>query len=234
MIKCHYQNKSKAMVNAMESIFDQWDLWQNLLDMLEKQFGDRCEFVLHDLTKDYNHTIVDIRNGYITGRKIGDCGSNIGLEVLKGTVANGNKYNYITHTRDGKIFRSSTLFLRDNSGAVIGSFCINLDITPTVKFEEYLKNYNQYGIKPESEQGSEEIFVNDVNQLFDYICQEAQRNIGKNVDDMTREDKMAFIRYLDNKGAFLINRSSEKTWEYLKISKFTFYNYLDTVRSNKG
>jgi len=51
---------------------------------------------------------------------------------------------------------------------------------------------------------------------------------------MTREDKMAFIRYLDNKGAFLINRSSEKTWEYLKISKFTFYNYLDTVRSNKG
>lgn len=27
--------------------------------------------VLHDLEKDYEHTIVDIRNGHITNRKVG-------------------------------------------------------------------------------------------------------------------------------------------------------------------
>jgi len=217
----------------METICEQRDLWKSLLDMLEQQFGDQCELVLHDLKKDYNHTIVDIRNGHITGRKVGDCGSNIGLEVLRGTVENGNRYNYITHTRDGKILRSSTLFLRNTEGTVIGSLCINLNITPTVKFEEYLKSFNQYRISSETEQGQEEIFVNDVNQLFDYLCQEAQRNIGKCVDDMDREDKIAFIRYLDNKGVFLISKSAEKTWEYLSISKFTFYNHLETARNIK-
>ena len=79
----------------MKSIYEQWDLWQEFMDMLEKQFGNSCEIVLHDLTKDYNHTIVDIRNGHITGRKIGGCGSNLGLEVLSGNVKNGNRFNYI-------------------------------------------------------------------------------------------------------------------------------------------
>ena len=55
-----------------------------ILTLIELQFGSKCEVVLHDLTKPYDHTIVDIRNGYITGRKVGDCGSNLGLEVMRG------------------------------------------------------------------------------------------------------------------------------------------------------
>lgn len=122
----------------MKSIYDHWDLWQKLLTMLEQQFGSRCEIILHDLTRDYAHTIVDIRNGHITGRKIGDCGSNLGLEVLRGTVQDGDRYNYVVHTPDGKILRSSTMFLKNDEGAVIGSLCINLDITQSVAFEGFL------------------------------------------------------------------------------------------------
>ena len=70
----------------MKSIYDEWDFFKRLLDMLEQQLGTNTEILLHDLTKDYNHTIVDIRNGHITNRKIGDCGSNLGLRVLSGKV----------------------------------------------------------------------------------------------------------------------------------------------------
>ena len=73
----------------MKTLYDDWDTWQRLMSMLEYQFGSNCEIILHDLTKDYNHTIVDIRNGHITDRNIGDCGSNLGLEVLRGTVQEG-------------------------------------------------------------------------------------------------------------------------------------------------
>lgn len=73
----------------MNTIYDNWSMWQKLLTMLEHQFGNKCEFILHDLTKDYSHTIVDIRNGYITNRKIGDCGSNLGLEVRVGRWKTG-------------------------------------------------------------------------------------------------------------------------------------------------
>lgn len=213
----------------MKTIYDIWDTWQNIMDMLQNQFGNSCEIVLHDLTKDYNHTIVDIRNGHITGRKIGGCGSNLGLEVLSGNVENGNRYNYVIHTRDGKILRTSSMYIKDDEGKTIGSLCINLDITETVKFEEFLKSYNQYELK-EQEQ-PEEIFADNVGQLLEYLCMEGEKLIGKPAAEMNRDEKMRFIAYLDQKGAFLITKSGQKVMEMLQISKYTLYNYLDTIRA---
>lgn len=40
------------------------------------------------------------------------------------------------------------------------------------------------------------------------------------------------IEYLDNRGAFLITRSSDRVCDALGISKFTLYNYLEQIRSN--
>lgn len=226
----------------MKSIYDSWELWQKLLTMLENQFGNKTELILHDLTKDYNHTIVDIRNGYITNRKIGDCGSNLGLEVLRGNVQDGDRHNYVVNTRDGKLLRSSTMFIHDDQNNVIGSLCINTDITETVHFEEYLRQYNKYNVTPELPQsvgmpavvqsGSStepEIFANDVSQILDYLIQEAGNLVGKPVSEMKREDKIKFVRYLDQKGAFLITKASERVYEHLNISRYSLYNYLDLI-----
>ena len=245
----------------MNSIYDEWPMWQQLMTMLENQFGNRCELILHDLTKDYNHTIVDIRNGHLTNRKIGDCGSNLGLEVLRGTVKDDDRYNYIVNTRDGKLLRSSTMFIKNDAGKIIGSLCINTDITETVRFEEYLKQYNQFNIYPDdtpatigpvsdssAEAGHQqkpvklqpfpsdspaptyEIFANDVSQVLDFLIAEANKLIGKPVSQMKRDDKIEFVRYLDKKGAFLITHSAERVYEYLGVSRFTLYNYLDIIR----
>ncbi len=221
----------------MNSIYEQMDLLKSIMDMLEQQFGSRCEIVLHDMTRDYNHTIVDIRNGHVTGRKIGGSGSNLGLEVLSGNDKDGNRYNYVNHTREGKIFRSSSIYFRDDTSRVIGSLCINLDITDTVKFEQYLKEYNQYDIASQAQtspEGSKEIFVDDVSQILEYLCNEGVQLIGKQPSEMNRENKMQFLEFLDKKGAFLISKSNERICEFLQISKFTLYNYLDVIRSNGG
>ena len=213
----------------MKTIYEEWSMWQRLLSMLENQFGIHCEFILHDLTKDYNHTVVDIRNGYITGRKIGDCGNNLGLEVLRGTVKDGDRYNYVVHTRDGKILRSSTMFIKDDNDKVIGCLCINMDITETVKLEEFLKQYNSYDLK---DGNTETPAPNPVliGQVLEFLISEADKIAGKPVDSLTREEKIEFVRYLDNKGAFLVTKSSDKVCEHLKISRFTLYNYLDLIR----
>lgn len=237
----------------MNTIYDEWPMWQQLLSMLENQFGNRCEIILHDLTKEYDHTIVDIRNGHITNRKIGDCGSNLGLEVLRGTVQDGNRYNYVVNTRDGKILRSSTLFIRNTNDEVIGCICINTDITETVRFEEYLKQYNKYNpmeseiygqpniletqeknSAPLPPDNTNEIFANDVSQVLEFLINEADRLIGKPVSQMKREDKIEFVRFLDQKGAFLITKASEKVYEHLNISRFTLYNYLDIVHKESS
>lgn len=253
----------------MNPIYDNWELWQRLLTMLEHQFGNRCEFILHDYSsRDYDHSIVDIRNGHITNRKVGDCGSNLGLEVLRGTVKDGDRYNYIVNTRDGKLLRSSSMYLQDDTGKVIGCLCINTDITETVHFEEYLRQYNQYNIpvnqnpqssgespalgiplystapptvnsdpEPAAKDSSNlsansvvpEIFANDVSQILDYLIAEADKLIGKPVDKMNRTDKIDFVRYLDQKGAFLITKAAERVYEHLKISRYSLYNYLDLI-----
>ncbi|MFV0502377.1 MAG: transcriptional regulator [Lachnospirales bacterium] len=201
-------------------------LLKQIMTLLEKHYGPTCEIVLHDLTQDYNSTIVDIRNGHVTNREIGGCGSNLGLEVLRGTVLDGDRFNYITTTQSGKILRSSSIYLRDEKDNVVGSVCLNLDITSTLQFENYLKQVNQFeGIHEE-----EEIFSSDVNNLLENLIKRAQEQVGKLPSEMNKSERIEFIKYLDQKGAFLITKSGEQICELLGISKFTFYNYLDTSR----
>lgn len=214
----------------LNSKFFDMDFFNRLIDMLEQQLGKNSEIVLHDLRNGYEHTIVDIRNGEITGRKIGGTGSNLGLEVLQGTTGHGDKYNYITKLPDGRYLRSSSLYIRDKEGEVMGCLCINTDITETLKFEQVLKEMNQCDLSNNSE---DEIFVTDVNQLLEYIIEKTREIIGKSPEEMTRDDKKEFVRILNEKGAFLITKSGERVQEYLGISKYTLYNYLGSSKNTK-
>ena len=76
-----------------------------------------------------------------------------------------------------------------------------------------------------------EIFADNVGQLLDYLFAEGERLIGKPAAEMNREEKMQFIAFLDQKGAFLITKSGQRVMELLQISKYTLYNYLDTIRA---
>lgn len=211
----------------MKTIEEQSAFLKKIMDMLENHFGRNCEILLHDYSKGYDQSLVDIRNGYITGRAVGACGSNLGLEVLRGTTVNGDRYNYITHTKSGKILRSSTTYIYNDENVIIGAICLNSDITESVKFENYLRQINNYDFNQEAEN---EIFATDVQQLLDELIKQALRLCAKSPELMTREDKMAFIKYLDEKGVFIITKSSERVCEQLNISKYTFYHYLDLVR----
>jgi len=211
----------------MASINDQQESMKKLMDMLESHFGHHCEIVLHDLMLDYEHTIVDIRNGHITGRKIGDCGSNLGLEVLRGTVVDGDRYNYITHTKDGRILRSSSMYYHDGD-QVTGCLCINSDITDAVRYESYLHANNNYSLDVDEKK---EVFATDIKQLLEHFIAEGQRIIGKPPILMSKEEKLAFLKYLDDSGVFLITKSSERIGDFLGISKGTLYTYLETLRN---
>lgn len=81
---------------------------------IAKQFGTSCEVVIHDLNKDLETSIVHIENGQVTNRKSGDGPSGIVLETLHKNVAKvQDKLSYLTRTEDGRILKSSTLYIRD-------------------------------------------------------------------------------------------------------------------------
>lgn len=212
----------------MKNIMEEFDNLNRTIKMIANQFGDKCEVILHDLTGDYDHTIVAIEHGYITGRTIGGCGSNIGLQVLRGTSNGEDMYNYFTKTPTGKLLRSSTIHLRDDEGKVIGAICVNFDITELVDMESQIQSLTMFSGKNSA--GAGECLATNVTELMDYLIAECETLMGKTADQLTKEDKIAAIRFFDSKGAFLITKAGDRICEFLNISKFTLYNYLDTAR----
>lgn len=220
----------------MENINEEFDNLVRLIKMIAEQFGGKCQVVLHDLTKSYDHTIVAIENNHITGRNIGDCGSNLGLSVLSGHVENGDVYNYVTQNRDGTFLRSSTMFLKNSEGVPIGSICINFDISDFLQMENAIKEFTLADNRNNEERDvepSDEIFAHNVNELLDYFILESKKIVNKDLGSMTKEDKIKIIAFMDQKGAFQITKAGEKICDYLNISKFTLYNYLDIARNGK-
>ena len=210
----------------MSYVSDNFEVLSGIAKCIALQFGNTCEVVLHDLTLSYDHTIVAIENGHITGRKVGDSGTNIGLEVLRGTVddENRDRYNYVNFTPNGRILRSSSKYFTDATGAVVGSLCINLDITDLAQAQKTLHYAAFLG---NTETGvTKEVFTSNVDDLLGTLLEDSLRMVGKPVSGMTKDDKVQAIRYLDAKGAFLIKKSAEKAADFFGISKFTLYNYL--------
>ena len=55
----------------------------------------------------------------------------------------------------------------------------------------------------------------------------AERGMGKDVASMSRTEKQQVVRFLDDRGAFLIRRAVEDVADRLGVTRFTIYNYLD-------
>ena len=69
-----------------------------------------------------------------------------------------------------------------------------------------------------------------MNQLLEYLLQKGQAQVGKPAAVMSKEEKLQFLKYLNDKGAFLITRSGDRVQELLGISKNTMYTYLDMIK----
>jgi len=188
--------------------------------------GSNCEVVLHDFTNPES-SIVAIENGHITGRKVGDGLDTFGYEVLRNDPQE-DVLNYRTKTRTGRSLRSSSIFLRDHTGKLLGAMCVNMDITGLLEAQQLIDSI----VTPERS-GIQETFEHDVDEVFGLLFNEAVRARGKAVPAMDRDDKIAVISHLERKGAFLIRYSMERAAQLLNISKFTVYNYLEKIRDKQ-
>lgn len=206
----------------LQSISKESDFFNRLIKGIGAEFGKNCEVVLHDYEQDYDRTIVGIENGHVTGRSVGGCGTNLGLEVLRGTEKNGDKYNYFTQTKDGKILRSTSIYIRDDNGKAIGALCINWDVTEIYSCTQVMRDF----VRPDEAEHVQEFHTDNVSDLLDVLIQNSFNYVGKPVAAMTKEDKIKALKYLDDKGAFMIKKAADRIIKFYDISKNTLYNYL--------
>lgn len=180
---------------------------------------------MHDVSaKNPEHSIVIIENGHVTGRKIGDGASHVVLEQVRNADAQpSDHYCYLTRTPDGKILKSSTMYIRDRRGRVAAILGINYDISALMLVENAVHELVSTG---ENEPAEPEKIIN-VNDVLDELIEQSVSLVGKPVALMNKDDKMRAIGFLNQSGAFLVTKSSDKVAKYFGISKYTLYSYID-------
>lgn len=201
-----------------------------MADMISATFGSKCEVVIHDLD-DIHSSLIHI-NGSVTGRGLGAPTTEV---ILKELRRYGNDVQDIhgqtSQTKDGKFIKTSTSFIRNEEGEVIGYIGINFDVTAFSMVNQIISEFSVTNDLNHIPETMNESYAQSIEEVFERIIENTLLETDAPINRLTREDKIAVIQTLDEKGAFLIQGSIERVAEKLGVTKQTIYNYLDVIRT---
>ena len=202
-----------------------------IAETIGKTFGNRCEVVLHDLTIPEKSVVYTV-NGDVTGRREGQTFDRLVRSVLLNkNFTRDYAVNYTFETEDGRRIKSSSSLVRDEAGEVVGVFCVNYDITFMKNLHDELELF-----LPMQEDSSvicpEMAADQDVSTVVDTLIDNIVS--GRKKQGLTKQDNLEMIRFMDDKGIFLVKGAIDKVAACMGLSKVTIYGYLDTVRGKNG
>jgi len=194
-----------------------------------KTFGRNCEIAIHDFNR-LPHSLIYIE-GKLTRRKPGAPITDLVLRALRREGNNAADIcNYKTIAKGGAVLKSSTTFIRDSSGKVIGAFCINFCIVDYLNAITMLQEFTQ--ISDSQGEARLETFASSLNETIESLLETAIQKAGKQPATMTKEEKVGLVASLNYEGAFLIKGSVGFVAKAMGVSIYTVYNYLKEIRSS--
>lgn len=209
-----------------------------IADLLVKTFGEDCEVVLHDLSKPEN-SVVYVANGKVTGRRVGDSFQHLISQALIAEKTYKDVIpNYYFRHQD-KLIRSSSLFIRDLEGHLVGALCINLDTSKITQQITYLT-----GLLPDVQKAPsslnpfrsftlDSIDPTNVNSnMLDIVNEMIDSILASHDSAFNKESRLKIIRFMLSRGVFQVKGAVEIVAERLGISKATMYGYIDEARNN--
>ncbi|ETI68346.1 helix-turn-helix transcriptional regulator [Neobacillus vireti] len=219
-----------------------------LVEFLGSVMGNQCEVVLHDV-RNIENSIVAIKNSHISNRKVGGSLTDLALKILKNKsyVEKDFLVNYSGKTHEGKIVRSSTFFIKDDSRNVVGLLCFNMDQSKMVEtrnlldslingvFEVSSNGLDLNGRVPGNIENPIEDFHKSIEELTTSILFKTLSETNIPPDRMSADEKIDVVKQLNEKGVFLIKGAVSEVALYLKTSEATVYRYLnklDTKQQN--
>ena len=193
-------------------------------DFISHLMGPQTEVVLHDRTG----KILWITGGEITGRAAGQQEQPSAMEMIaRQQAAEGSDFctGYKSFSRKGTPLRSSSLFFRDDKGALDYVLCVNQDISAYVDLQEMLGAF--IGDRPEVQRVQP-----DNDSLDDVVMKMILGEIArlKPSDLESKEDKLRLIARLNEKGIFGARGAVGTVCELLHIAQPTLYKYLQELR----
>ncbi|AXX92538.1 DNA-binding protein [Malaciobacter molluscorum LMG 25693] len=205
-----------------------------IANLIVKTFGKNCEVVLHDLTQPQN-SVVYAANGEVTGRKVGQSFDHlIKMVLLNKDFKDDYVVNYFFETHDGKKIKSSSALIRNEKDEVIGMLCLNYDLTLSHLLQEELQGFLGNTSSTEDMKKQEEYILDqDIMSTLDNIIEQIFKNTVKNNEKLTRKKSLEIIKFMDEKGIFLVKGSIDKVANFMGVSKVTVYSYLDAIKGKR-
>lgn len=202
----------------------------SFVDFLAEIAGAHSEVVLHDL-RDKEHSLVAIRNGHLSGREAGAPLTDFALKMLTHAQKDGKQFmtNYLGKAgTDGKFLKSSTFFIRDDSGEIIAMLGINSDLSAFKDFYNLLGRFMSI-----NEMESQDVDVNQdpdfepsIKEMVYSVIDQVIASCGIDASRMTTEEKKKIVDELDEKGVFLLRGTIPEVAQRLDVSEQTIYRYL--------
>ena len=69
--------------------------------------------------------------------------------------------------------------------------------------------------------------------IIEDALRECIQLVGKPVRLMTKKDRLQVLSYLESKGIMKMQKSVQAVAQYLGISRYTVYNYMNELNENK-
>lgn len=213
------------MTQSKAALFDNL---KRIASVMVQTFGRNCEVAIHDFDLLPN-SLIHIE-GNVTKRKPGAPITDLVLRALRSEKHRIQDItNYRTLSNEGRTLKSSTTFLFDDDGLVLGAFCINFDVTDHLNAMAMLDEFTQTA---DSNDGTRvETFATSLGETMESLMEDAIRKLGKQPATMSREEKLRLVQNLEFQGAFMIRGAVEHVAKAMGVSKYTVYNYLKEVRS---
>lgn len=210
-----------------------------LARFLGSYLGPDYEIIIHDLSLLPN-TIVEIVNNNLSGRNIGGPITKSALKMIQEKVYEKEDFivNYKGMSGD-KIFRSATMFIKNEHAEVIGLLCINFtderyinlleNITKSFhpKNWEYTKIIKDKKDVVDNNTAIVEEYYESMDELMKNIFSEVIADIKIPVDYLKAEDRINIVHELSKKGMFKLKGAVPFVAENLQCSQATIYRYLN-------
>lgn len=205
-----------------------------IVNPLAHALGPKSEVVLHDF-KRLPNSIVAI-SGNLTGRAVGGPMTDLLLKRLREGKAD-DLIRYRSTGPTGDMLISSTIFVRDSTHTPVGCLCVNTDATQIAKAQllltSLLPSEVPFEMLDEPSSGvltrGDESFPQTVEQLTTSAVMDTIASIGVPVALMHKKHKLEVVRELDRRGIFLIRDSVEYVAASLDVTRYTIYNYLNSI-----
>jgi len=215
-----------------------------LVEFLGKALGPDYEVALYDIGSETN-SLVAIANGYISGRAIGAPMTNMALNTMSNKLYKNSNYklNYHGISKDQRILRSSTMFIKDENEELVGMLCINFDDSKFVNLSneilklchpnELIEKHCTYESINTLSDDEVETFSGSISEVTETVLNKVLASKNIPIDRLTQDERLDVIDMLIQKGVFMLKGAVSEVAKQLHCSEPTIYRYINKLNKDK-